>query len=1383
MLLAQLLQERAKRGTTFPMSEGQKGLWLLQQMEPGNPAYNISLPVRFRSHLNVAALRETLARLIQRHAGLRTTFAERDGELVQSVHDSMPVVLEQVDAGTWSEEELQGQLERAVMAPFDLAQGPLLRTHLFARAPDDHIVLTVAHHIVIDFWSLVILLMEIRQIYPAACAGSESTLPPVTSNYADFVQWQSRLLASDRGEQLAGYWKGQLAGVPHVLELPVDRQRPRRFSSRGGVVSCHLSEILTRDVNELAAREKVTIYTLLLAAFQVLLGRFSGQRDFVIGTPFVGRSQKEFEDTVGYFVNLLPIRASVHGELTFRQLLQEVSATVMGALEHQDYPFSRIVELLQVTRDPSRPPLVQATFTLERSQRQEEAGRGRFLFPNAKAHVDVGGLVGEAHYVKQRACRHELELVLEQASGTINGLLCYCADLFDKSMMERMVERYQMLLRRAVANPDTPLSQLSWFADGECARVVHEWNQTAVEFSGNLCLHRLFQQQAARTPDAIAMVSGGRQYSYRQLDAWTDRLARKIVARGAKPGQHVAVCLDRSSEEIAVILAILKAGAAFVPLDPNCPADRLRTVLAELDAVLVVGQQENLERLEEMAGDTPAMTSRMLLNAGEQDHDPGPPETDVQPRDLAYVIYTSGSTGRPKGVMVEHQAICNTIQWRSHALPVGTDDRVLMLLPCFFDASLAIIFSTLTQGGCLVLAPPGAELNPATLLDLAIRERVSVLPSVPRLLQVLVDHPLIGQLEKLRQVQVGGEALPLDLCQRIVTELNVSLANMYGPTEAAVETCCWTCQPGDQPVSVSIGRPIANAQTYVLDADQQPVPVGVPGELYIGGAGLARGYLNDRRQTAERFLSNPLPGTPGERVYRTGDCCRWLADGTLEFLGRLDQQVKLRGYRIELAEIEHVLAAHAAVREAAVAVHASRSREPRLVGYIVPADKDSLVDEDGLRRDLLRTLPPYMVPAVFETLESLPRTASGKLDRQSLPNPRQRTRSRRPFVAPSTPLEHFLVDACQKTLNVERVGLRDSFYELGGTSIQGATLLAMLQEELGDRIQTTALFDLTEIGDLSNYVARHHAETVAVRFGAESALLSARDERGGRSADNPAQPGVVREQVTDLIVPIQPEGCQTPLFMVHPPGGIVVCYQPLAHCLGGDQPLYGIRARGLHGEADLPTDLREMAAEYVEAMRAVCPTGPYCLGGWSLGGVVAYEMAQQLRRQGEAIRVLLLLDTTIPQGAANQQYLTGETSTGLEYGLDVTLEQLGELGPDQQLPYLWDHARKLGVIDEAAPESLVKQVLSDLKRLFHSHLQLASQYAIKPYPGRIILMRPLDAPVEVATTPDRGWRQLARDVDVHFVPGQHHSMVKEPHVKVLARKLQACLGREQPLGQ
>ncbi len=859
MLLAQLLQRKVARSHSAPMSHGQRGLWLLHQLDPNNAAYNIAFASHVRSELDIAAFQRTLEFLIARHASLRTAFGECDGELVQQVQESLPLDFQQSDATGWSEDRLQQELQLVIGRPFDLAHGPLLRVALFTRGRADHVLVSVAHHIALDFWSLIVMLMEVRQVYPAICAGQTPTLPPIKQQYTDFVHWQQQWLSSAGGERASDYWRQQLAGVPHVLELPADRPRPAEFSHRAGIVPCAFDEALTGQLQQLAATRQVTIYNVLLAAYQFLLSRYTGQRDFLVGTPFVGRSRPGFEDTVGYFVNLVPIRARIDDTQTFRQLLQQAGTTALEALQHQDYPFPLIVQQQQVTRDPSRPPLVQASFTLERAQRQEESGRGRFLFPNAQAHMQVGGLLGETYYVPQQTCRHELELVLEQAEGRIQGLLCYCADLFSASLAEQFVEHLDVLLRNAVAHPDVPLAQLNWFPHQQRELVVAHWIATDTDRSESLTVPERFERQAAATPDAPALCSDGDAYTYAELDRWANQLAHELASRGAAPGQRIAICIDRSPACIALILAAWKAGCACVPLDPSTPATRLHTILADIQAAVVVAQQDNLVCLRG-ATESAVVVVDQLPHSDSRAAAASTPVHRAQADDLAYVIYTSGSSGHPKGVMIQHSAIGNTIAWRNEALPLCVEDRVLLLLPCFFDASLSVMFWTLTQGAGLVLVPPGEERNPTTLLELARDHQVSILPAAPRLLQVLVHHPLLRQCDRLRHMQTGGEMLPLALCQKIVTDLQLPLANMYGPTEAAVETTCWVCQPGEQPDYIPIGRPIHNVRTYVLDSHGQPLPPGVPGELYIAGQGLARGYLNDPDLTRERFVERALPG-------------------------------------------------------------------------------------------------------------------------------------------------------------------------------------------------------------------------------------------------------------------------------------------------------------------------------------------------------------------------------------------------------------------------------------------------------------------------------------------------------------------------------------------
>jgi amino acid adenylation domain-containing protein len=1392
MLLAELLREKTNQTQpVYPLSQGQRGLWYLYQTDRTSPAYNISFPCQIRSRLDLVEFRRVMQVLVDRHSALRTTFEEHGGELFQRVHVNVPVALDVTDATSWAEETLRGRLEEEVHRPFDLERGPLLRMHLFTRAANEHIFLVVAHHIVGDFWSLVLIMEDIRTLYRVDRGnrdgddGRERALPPLTSTYRDFVRWQADMLAGPEGQRLGAYWERQLQGVTPVLQLATDRPRPPQLTHRGGAARCRLDPKLTRQLKELAAREHVTLYTVLLAAFQVLLGRYSGQDDFVVGSPFACRSRPEFAGIVGYFINMLPLRANLSGDPTFRTLLRQTGATILEALEHQDYPFPMLVERVRAwspdyartLRDTSRTPLFQAAFTLEKAHLPAQVGAARFFLPgtvragaaNRTVRPSGSDLQTEPYPVQQRTCSSDLEMVLEEGDGAIEGMLRYGTDLFDTVTIERMVGHYQTLLGGLAADPDSRLSRLPLLTEQDRRQVVHEWNQTAADYPQDLCLHQLFEQQAARAPAAVALSRGDWTLSYGQLDAWANRLGQRLRRLGVGPGTLVALCLERSPEMVASILATLKSGAAFVPLDPASPGERMRAILDDVQTPVILTQSHLANRLREI---TDCRIEIVDWNGPYSfDTQQVPICPSVRPSDLAYVIYTSGSTGQPKGVMVEHRAVCNTVWWHQQVLTVREEDRVLLMVPYFFDAALCIIGPALAGGARLVLAEPGEEFDPSRLLERVAHEGVTILPIPPRVLGLMLDGPFRQACQAVRLVFCGGEPMPPELPARLFDRLDVPVYNLYGPTEAAIDATYWACRRDDPRRVIPIGRPIANVQVYVLDSHMLPVPVGVPGELYIGGAGLARGYLNDPRLTAERFLPNPFSSVPGARLYRTGDSGRWLAEGSVEFLGRLDQQVKLRGYRIELGEIEAALAEHPAVREAAVTVHTDAAGEQRLVAYVVGQEEGRPPAADVLRRHLKEKLPDYMTPSTFVSLPALPHTTTGKVDRKALPDPvRARPEAAPPHVPPSNPLEEFLVGLWREVLRVDHVGVEDNFFELGGNSIQAAMMINRLQDKLGERVSTVAMFDAPTIASFVRNLVQAFPEAISRVFGQE--LPGA----GDMPASAAGATALDRSSALDsLVVPLQPDGSRPPFFVVHPPGGIVVCYQLLAQHLGREQPTYGVRARGLHGESELPTSLQDMAAEYVRAIRAVQPMGPYHLGGWSMGGVVAYEMAQQLRAQGQSVGLLALLDTIIPYNSANKDCAEGPNQSGREYGLDVTMEELDRLGPNEQLPYLWQHVRKLGLVDEDTPPALVGQILDDLKRLFHAHLVLANDYAIRPYPGRITLFRPAEAPVVVPTSADRNWGKRAAAVEVHFVPGQHHSMVKEPHVRVLAEKLAACL--------
>lgn len=1337
---------------SFPMSHGQRGLWIVHRVEPDSAAQNIALPLRIRGSLDVEVLRQALQALLDRHGALRTTFADNQGDLVQTVHAQAQVAYDVVDASSWSEDVVAERLRAEARRPFDLQHGPMFRTHLFRRGPDDHVFLAVVHHIVGDFWSLVVALEDMRSLYNGARGDAAVTLPALAATYHDFVRWQTALLAGAEGEALWSYWQRQLAGVPTSFELPADRPRPARAAHRGAQLSCRLDESLTASLKALAAQEQVTLYTLLLGGFQVLLARYTGLTDFVVGTPVAGRSRPEFAHLMGYFVNLVPIRTDLSGNPSARAHFRKTWQTLLDAMAHQDLPFPLLIEKLHVARTHNRPPLVQILFALERSH--VPAQRGSFGLMMSPQHVQrtQGDWQVETYPLDPGTCQYDLEMVLEEREDTVGGLFRFDADLFDADSVQRMVANFQTLLRALVTNPDCQVFEVPLLSETE-ARLLDTWNRTQAATPTDLCLHQLFEQQARRTPDAPAVTFQNHSLTYAALDDWSTRLARRLGGLGVTTEARVALVFERSLEMIVGILGTLKAGAAYVPLDPSAAPARLQSILDDVNPGVVLTHSRLAARLPRL--DVPVLhLDDPVALAG----DLGPLPSGARPENLAYVIFTSGTTGRPKGAMVEHRAICNSVLWQRGHLPVEPGDRYVLCLPYFFDASICSIFVALAAGAQLALPEPGSERDPARLIDFMIDTRATMVETVPSMLRLWLEQTRFTECRTLRWLTCGGETLPADLPARLFAQLPADLYNVYGPTETAVVATAWPCPRTDQPSKLPIGWPIANVRAYVLDDRRQQAPIGVPGELWIGGSGVARGYLHDPHLTAQRFVPDTFDGSADARMYRTGDTCRWLPGGTLEYLGRLDRQVKISGYRIELEELETALVNLPDIRAAAVVAHGNGIGAQRLVAYLVPRQADTVPQVERLRRQLQDKVPAYAVPAAFVTVPALPLTASGKLDRHALPAPTfARPHLDKAFEAPRTPLEKYLASLWAELLHVDEVGIHDDFFDLGGSSLLGVQLINRLQEKLAQHLFVMALFEAPTIAGLADYLQETCPNRLAQVFGPVPT----------HSANGTARRA-------DLIVPLQPSGTQTPLFMVHPPGGIVNCYQPLSRHVGADLPLYGIRARGLRPEESLPVSLQEMAADYIAALRAVQAEGPYRLGGWSMGGLVALEMAQQLVERGQHVALLAMFDTTIPHNAANQCYVSGEDRTWQEYGLDLDLEKLAELGPDKQLPYLWDHARKLGLVADDTPLPLVERLLEDLKRLFHAHLTLGGAYQVRPYPGPLTLFRPTDAPVPNPGPMDRGWSQLA-PVTLIMVPGQHQSMVQEPHVTTLAAKLRACL--------
>ncbi|HEV2861081.1 MAG TPA: amino acid adenylation domain-containing protein [Pyrinomonadaceae bacterium] len=1065
------LETNGAEGGWHPLSHNQKSLWFMHHVAPDSAAYNVSFAARIRGRLQTDALGRAFQALVNRHPSLRTSFESIDGEPAQRVHERAPVFFKTEDARLADESRLRERMSLEARHRFDLADAPLLRVFLFGRADDEHVMLLVAHHLVVDFWSLSVLMRELGELYDAEVEGRPAALEPPASRYADYVSWQREWLESAEGERQRRFWLERLSGEPPALDLPTDHPRPAVQGYRGAALPLRLGATLTGNLKALARSNDATLYTLLLAAFEVLLYRHTGQRDLLVGSPFAGRGSARLSNVVGYFVNPVVLRAKLSPEMSFEQLLARARRDTLDAFSHQDYPFELLVKQLQPVRDASRAPLFQAMFALQRARRPEEQALAAFALGEAGAEVNVCGLRLESVALDQRAAQFDLSLTAAEVGEELAASFEYSTELFEAPTIERMAGHFRVLLEAIAAEPSRPLADLPLLTDAERGRLLHEWNDVRPAPGAGALVHELFERQAAQRPEQTAVVGAAGRLSYGELNSKAERLARHLRARGVGPNVVVALCAERSPEMLVGVLAVLKAGGAYVPLDPSYPPARLRFMLEDTAAPFLLTQRKFTEAFQSSPAEI------VLL---EEDLPPVSPEGDERPRvevgadSLAYVIYTSGSTGKPKGVMISHGALSHYIATVTDEYRITPADRMLQFASLSFDISVEEIFSSLTRGATLVLRDEETTASPVSLLRLCREQRVTILN-----LPTAYWHQLAAVLtpadwdlaESVRLVVTGSEKLqPERLSQwHAAVGGRARLVDVYGPTEATVgSTICdldGVTGAADSARKISIGRPFRHAQAYILDSRLQPVPVGVAGELHVGGHALSQGYLRRPALTAAAFIPHPFGATPGARLYKTGDLARFLHDGNIEFLGRLDSQVKVRGFRIEPGEIERALVRHERVREAAVVVR-SGDGENRLVAYVVADSPEPPATKD-LRQHLKESLPAYMLPSAFVFLDALPLTPGGKVDRRALPAPERSAAEPAPdFVAPRTELERTLAGIWADALRLERVGLHDNFFELGGDSILIIQIVARAHQA-GINLSATQMFQSPTVAELA----------------------------------------------------------------------------------------------------------------------------------------------------------------------------------------------------------------------------------------------------------------------------------------------------------------------------
>ncbi len=1061
---------RREDPSTYPLSFSQKRQWFLSQLEPDSPFYNISGAVRFSGRLDARALEKSLHEVVRRHEVLRSTFVTENGEPFQRITPALALDLPLIDLSALPREEREAQAFKLAkeegQQPFDIVHGPLIRASLMKLEEMEHVLLLSMYHIVSDGWSMGVLTREISALYRSFCEDSPSPLAELPIQYADYAAWQASWLQGEVLEGRLAYWKQQLAGSPAVLELPTDRPRPAVQSFRGARQSFRLAPELLEKLKALGQREGASLFMTLLAAFQALLYRYSGQADINVGTPVANRDREEIEGLIGIFINTLVLHARISGEAGFRDLLKQVKETTLGAFENADLPFDLLVDALQVKRDTSYSPLFQVMFTL-----QESTG----------ASLDLPGLKASLLPIDNGTVKFDLFLTLEENPNGLLGVLEYNTDLFEAGSITRMIGHFETLLNGIAADIERPIARLPLLPLDEAHRLLIEWNLTQAEFPQEKCFQQRFEEQVERSPDTYAVVYEHDQLTYRELNRRANILAHYLQSLGVQPDTLVGVCFERSVEMVVAILGILKAGGAYLPLDPTYPKDRLAFMLADARAPILITQEHLTPDLPEDGYTRIALDANWKKIAGwfEELSDDNP-VSGATSANLAYVIYTSGSTGKPKGVMIEHRSMLNLhsgLLQLIYANHPGEHLRVSLNAPLPFDASVQELVM-LMSGHTLYVIPHEVRGDGRALLAFIRRHKLDVVDCVPSQLKLLLAAGLLdGSGWAPRAMLPGGEAIDEVTWQRLAEAQGTEFYNMYGPTECTVDTVL--CRVSRAPQRPVIGRPIINTQLYILDANHQATPIGVPGELYIAGASVGRGYLNRPDLTAERFLPDPFSDKPGARMYKTGDLVRYLEDGNVEFLGRVDRQVKVRGFRIELGEIETVLSQHPEVKEAAVLARDDLNAEDTpgsraLVAYILPRSENPPSTND-LRKFVKNRLPEYMLPSIYVFMTAFPLTPNGKLDRRALPLP---DRSRRnlddEYMAPRNELEHYLSRKWGEVLTLDRVGVNDNFFDLGGNSLQAAVLINRIQEELGETIPVRAVFQAPTVAELSQILREQY---------------------------------------------------------------------------------------------------------------------------------------------------------------------------------------------------------------------------------------------------------------------------------------------------------------------
>ena len=1315
--------ERRKEGGPYLLSSSQEQLWFLNQLAPRSPVYNVVDLIPLGETFVPDALRKAVKELVRRHEILRTAFSFRDGRPVQVVMPAADVPLSDLDLSSMPEPEQESEWVRVVheegRKPFDLSQIPLLRGTVVHRSRHEHKLLLVIHHIIADEWSMELFHKELTLLYEAFSLGRSPSLPELPIQYADFACWQRDGLQGEVLQEQIAYWREDLLGAAPILELATDKPRPATQSFRGATEVFRLPENLLQPLKSLGRQEQATLFMTLEAGFAALLNRYTGQNDILVGTPISGRTHSETESLIGCFLNTIVLRARFTEDLTFRSLLKQTRARALSAFAHADLPFKRLVTELAPERDPSRSPLFQVMFILHDPDGVSEVSK-----------------VSGKHQLETGTSKFDLTLFISETKNGLEGLIEYSTDLFEADTIRRFCKHYTTLLQAVASNPDQSVSKLPVLANAERQQLLVAWNDTAVEYPGrDLCLYQLLEEQAQRTPDRVALVLGQESLTYDELNRRANQLAHHLRKLGVEPGVLVGLCVERSLDMLTGILGVLKCGGAYVPLDPSFPQNRLAYMIDDSQMNVLLTHRGLEQKLPVRPQVVVHLDTDWHEIANESTAVPDWP--GISGQSLAYVLYTSGSTGKPKGVEISHSAIVNFLLSMLRKPGFSANDTLLAVTTLSFDIAGLELFLPLICGGKIVIASREETQDPVRLAKLIHDSACTVLQATPATWRALIHTGWRGS-RKLK-VLCGGEALLPDLARDLLPRC-AELWNMYGPTETTVWSTIHKVTSVDG--VVPIGRPIANTQVYVLDARRNLVPPGNVGELYIGGDGLARGYLHREALTRERFVSSPF--VPNARLYRTGDLARWLPDGTLECLGRADNQVKVRGFRIELGEIETILNSHPSIRQCAVVAREDTPDDKQLVAYFetqkVPAPTAS-----ELRAYVEKDLPVFMIPSVFVGMEKMPLTPNGKVDRKALPAPTQRVSVENVFVAPRDATEQLLSQIWAKALKVNRVAPHDNFFELGGHSLLAVRVTVEIEKLTKIRLPLATFLQAPTIADLAEILRKEHW--------------------------TPSW---------SSLVPLRQSGGKPPLFLMHAHGGNVLEYHALANLLGPDQPVYAFQSRGLDGNIPRNLTLEKMASAYIEELRSLQPEGPYFLGGFCFGGLLALEAAQQLTAAGQKVASLILIQTMHPAAFCFKPTVPAFLRWWycVTKRIDLERENRTHAGNGyvaERFRRAWEmaRARVAIVLDKLTGKSLANPSglpeMYIFKAISLENGKALRKYQPRLYVGDVTLFRASNQLTGLVADEYLGWKTFFNGpFEVCEVPGHQQNLMLEPNVRRVA---------------